>query len=458
MKKLLNLLSTFWGEDQFWNYYSYNQLGYRRCYGIVDTAINHIYPTTDLYTEIKNNISPRLTGKLGDELLNLNYSGNFNHRTDDIDGVSYVSTTNISWLNDSYSVDSIDYHIGEFVIPNNDLPKYFFVVNLMTSDSINLSYSISGLSQSYTNYSVKNIEGGLDTSFTGNSTVYDRLGISDGHLYRVGPVIIYGGDVVDDETISNSATLEDTLFVLTDKTLSIDDDYTITKNIMVEDDGIIEIGEDGNIIRSGSANLYFSSWDQSLILADSDRNPRIVWGKHPNFSVDQYKIYRAISMTQVPKPLTLDYDLIDTVSDDEYEFVDYDIRVGNWDYIYYYVRAYNQSTQQYSVLSNIIETRGGLYKESNKEEQKITEFRIYQNTPNPFNPTTTIYWQLPKAEHVIIEVFDILGARVAEVVNQNFETGYYTTNFDGSRLPSGVYIYTIRAGSFNDSKKMLLLK
>lgn len=91
-------------------------------------------------------------------------------------------------------------------------------------------------------------------------------------------------------------------------------------------------------------------------------------------------------------------------------------------------------------------------------ENVLSNYKLYQNYPNPFNSSTTIHWQLPKTEHVTIEVFDILGAQVVELVNQRFESGYCSTNFDGRGLPSGVYIYKIRAGSFIDSKKMLLLK
>lgn len=87
-----------------------------------------------------------------------------------------------------------------------------------------------------------------------------------------------------------------------------------------------------------------------------------------------------------------------------------------------------------------------------------THFRLYQNYPNPFNPTTIIKYQLPEESHVVITLYDMLGREVAELVNKQQAAGYYEFSFDGSELSSGMYIYKITAGSFTDSKKLLLVK
>ena len=86
-----------------------------------------------------------------------------------------------------------------------------------------------------------------------------------------------------------------------------------------------------------------------------------------------------------------------------------------------------------------------------------TEYSI-SNYPNPFNPTTTVNYQLPQNGFVTIKVFDVLGKEVATLVNENKSAGYYNANFDASKLTSGVYIYTITANNFTLSKKMLLVK
>ncbi len=85
-------------------------------------------------------------------------------------------------------------------------------------------------------------------------------------------------------------------------------------------------------------------------------------------------------------------------------------------------------------------------------------FAIAQNYPNPFNPSTVIKYQLPKSEFVTIKVFDLLGREVASLVNEQKEPGYYEAVFDGSNMASGLYFYKIEAGSFVETKKMMLIK
>lgn len=86
------------------------------------------------------------------------------------------------------------------------------------------------------------------------------------------------------------------------------------------------------------------------------------------------------------------------------------------------------------------------------------EFSISQNYPNPFNPATTIKFAVPTASKVVLKVYDILGTEVATLVNSNLTSGNYEVNFDASKLASGVYVYTINAGSFTATKKMMLMK
>lgn len=94
----------------------------------------------------------------------------------------------------------------------------------------------------------------------------------------------------------------------------------------------------------------------------------------------------------------------------------------------------------------------------NKLQFIPTSYNLYQNFPNPFNPTTTINYQLPIEGFVTIKVYDVIGRKVATLVNEKKSVGYYKINFDSSKLTSGVYIYTITANNFIQSKKMLLMK
>jgi hypothetical protein len=85
-------------------------------------------------------------------------------------------------------------------------------------------------------------------------------------------------------------------------------------------------------------------------------------------------------------------------------------------------------------------------------------YSLSQNFPNPFNPTTNINFALEKSSNVRLEIYNILGQKVATIVNRYMRMGSYTYQFDASKLSSGVYIYQIEAGSFVSSKKMIVLK
>jgi hypothetical protein len=87
-----------------------------------------------------------------------------------------------------------------------------------------------------------------------------------------------------------------------------------------------------------------------------------------------------------------------------------------------------------------------------------TVYELSQNYPNPFNPSTTIKYQIPKDGLVTLKVYDILGAEVATLVNEEKIAGKYETNFDASRLASGVYLYRLKVNDFVSVKKMMLLK
>lgn len=95
---------------------------------------------------------------------------------------------------------------------------------------------------------------------------------------------------------------------------------------------------------------------------------------------------------------------------------------------------------------------------SNQQNNFSTDYKLYQNFPNPFNPTTTIRYDIKEKSSVELKVFDLLGRQITTLVNENQTPGMYEVVFDASSLPSSVYFYLLQAGDFVDSKKMILLK
>lgn len=91
-------------------------------------------------------------------------------------------------------------------------------------------------------------------------------------------------------------------------------------------------------------------------------------------------------------------------------------------------------------------------------EVTVETFTLEQNYPNPFNPGTFINYQIPESEFVILKIYDIMGQEVAELINEKQNAGTYKIEFDASSLSSGLYLYTLTAGKFTQSKKMLLMK
>jgi hypothetical protein len=95
---------------------------------------------------------------------------------------------------------------------------------------------------------------------------------------------------------------------------------------------------------------------------------------------------------------------------------------------------------------------------SNESDEQIGSFKLEQNFPNPFNPSTNISYSLQKASNILLEVYDIQGRKVAVLDEGNRPAGNYTVTFDASRLASGMYIYRLKTPGQVLSKRMLLIK
>jgi len=86
------------------------------------------------------------------------------------------------------------------------------------------------------------------------------------------------------------------------------------------------------------------------------------------------------------------------------------------------------------------------------------EFILNQNYPNPFNPVTNIEFLLTNDTKVVLTIYNVLGEKLFEVLNQNMNAGLHTIQFNAKSLPSGIYFYELKTGNKNDVMKMTLLK
>ncbi len=150
------------------------------------------------------------------------------------------------------------------------------------------------------------------------------------------------------------------------------------------------------------------------------------------------------------------------------QFVSEDTAVG-------YIPAQNDSTVVYYYISaNSNDGRtvakplvapAGFYKfliensvTQMTESNQPIDFYLSQNYPNPFNPDTKIKFSIPQSGIVVLKVYDILGNEVANLLNEEKPAGAYEIEFNAEKLSSGIYFYTLRTGSFIQTKKMILIK
>ena len=132
-----------------------------------------------------------------------------------------------------------------------------------------------------------------------------------------------------------------------------------------------------------------------------------------------------------------------TTETNSYQFIDNSISSNK-----YYYRLKQVDFDGSFEYSNIIEV----------DINTVTEFSLNQNFPNPFNPSTKISFTLPQTANVKLSVFNLLGEKVAELVNEVKSAGFYEVDFSGSDLTSGMYLYRLEAGEFVSTRKMTLIK
>jgi len=212
-----------------------------------------------------------------------------------------------------------------------------------------------------------------------------------------------------------------------------------------------------------TTSTFENFWSNALVLVNNGNDhPLLVWGPYPDdgFSVQYYRVYKKKGSSNfVVAQTTTGLNWID-----ENEIIMTGPPQANEGVCYYKVTAVGwfQEESIETGYTNTVDTRvegdpqekiG--YKSGNNP---LVEFSLHQNFPNPFNPTTTIAYSIKMDGLVSLKVFDILGNEVANLVNEIKPAGNHEAVFVAKDIPSGIYFYTLSAGNYTSTKKLILLK
>ena len=177
------------------------------------------------------------------------------------------------------------------------------------------------------------------------------------------------------------------------------------------------------------------------------RTIQLKWETETEVNFNKFEIDRALISTKDASVIWTSVGSVQasgtSTSPKKYSFTEKDLQSGKYQYKLKMID--NDGTFKYS---KVIEAEVAVPK----------NYELSQNFPNPFNPNTVISYSLPLASNLRLIVFNSLGQKVKVIENGFKNAGNYSVNFIASDLPSGVYFYRIQAGSFVETKKMMLLK
>jgi hypothetical protein len=185
---------------------------------------------------------------------------------------------------------------------------------------------------------------------------------------------------------------------------------------------------------------------------------RLYWTDNPNTNVTQYKIWRRVKHNGVVYP----DELIATVNRGVQTYQDWEYALTSTyshDLLWYDSRGYYTTEGSYAEPDFAAVFGRELAKGNSLASSNLPTECKAENYPNPFNPSTIIKYQLPEAGHVNLIVYDVLGNKIAQLVNEIKQAGVFEVEFSASlAIPSGVYFYCLQVGEFVETKKMILLR
>jgi len=215
-------------------------------------------------------------------------------------------------------------------------------------------------------------------------------------------------------------------------------------------------------IRADKALQSVQNRPRNLTVSAFNQHPRLIWNAVQNATY--YVIYKAIVSN-----MNINYFILEEVTAQNTSYIDYSETINQQQpldkIVAYRVTAvvYSEETAKSNKAQIAVNGQGGaLPKKTNN-----LYYELYQNHPNPFNPTTKIKYAVGSKQNaesgeqfVTLKVFDLLGREVAVLVNKPKQTGEYEVEFNAEKygLSSGVYLYRLTAGSFSSTKKFVYLR
>ncbi len=419
---------------------------------IVEGIVDHNFNPRDIYYKILE-LNSRMRGDLGKNLVRMKHS-------------DFVRITN-EYGRDTTTTSSIG------LMPGDPAFKYTFHAGILT-DTLNPSYlnflllnlhvnnsrmvgTIIRKPLEYSNYRFQSVDpaGLMDSTITGNDTLFITLSAGDGGLFRLSPALREGGSIWASDTIKISTILNDYLRVMGGSRLVVEDNiiYEVNDTLEfrdssgVENSGYINVGENGEIIQP--------NWNKALFRGRQGNNPFLYWSKNTTTTaLSGYRIYRkngnsAWQLTGTTSGCTFRDSTVTILtpghpsgSDEYYKVVPFNQRG---------VEGNSTNTVSYNIVGELLEKKG-------QNSVQLHTFRVEQNYPNPFNPVTVVEYEIPTDGIVVAEPYDITGEKVMDIMNGERSAGIHRITIDGNRLSNGVYLFRLKFGNYTSLKKIILLK
>jgi len=219
------------------------------------------------------------------------------------------------------------------------------------------------------------------------------------------------------------------------------------------------------VVNSGLLDLHFTVWDS--LLSDSQMSDELYSQSAESFSQGKKTAEQYFGIDNVGVPWVIEEPNRGTIKGEDSLFVKFSVNadsVAAGDYNVMIIFASNDPvTPEKFIPLNITVQPLTNVDEMSTELATPTTYAVFQNYPNPFNPETVIRYELPRTSQIVLTVYNMLGQKLKTLVDNRQPAGYYNVTWNGkdssaNLLPSGVYIFRIKAGDFIRTKKMILIR